>query len=217
MAHRKNTAIHHHHCAFAHSVCSGDCGCHYVAHREGLFMKSKKTSILCIAPYNNPHIIPIYDEIAARDDVDVTRVSMQPLDSDRLDQGWPEMAEDAPYLQPWRRTRDWFRYVKSLLTADVVVSPGVLQFRTLPLHHWLRRLTGKPTLLWSEAFRDHPRAASRGPIYRLVRRLLCMPCNSPRYTLLCIGHDADRDFYQMGMSRWNFRRFAYAVQLGNPR
>ena len=173
---------------------------------------SRETSILCVAPFNNPHIVPVYDKMADCADVKAVRASMLGLSPERVRLGWPEMAADSPYLQPWRRKRDWWPYLKALMGSDVVVLPGFVHFRTLPLHHWLRRLTGKPTTLWSEAFLDHPRSASWGRLSRTIRKLLFWPCDSESYTLLALGHDSARDFIRMGVRRWKFRRFVFAVE-----
>ena len=173
---------------------------------------ANKTSILCIAPFNNPHIIPTYDEMALREDVRVVRASLRPLHPDRIRLGWPEMPSDSPYLQPWRRWSDRWKYVRALMASDIVVFPGFAHFRTLPMHHWLRRLTFKPTLLWSEPFRGHPRAATRGKLYGLIRYLMLLPIHSSEYTLLATGHSAEDDFCRIGMHKWQFRRFAFAVQ-----
>src|SRR4051812_9445837 len=113
------------------------------------------TRVFCIAPFNNPHIVPLYDALARRTELNVTRACLAPLPDSRLRLGWPEMAADAPYLQPWRRKNEWVAYVRELVAADVTIFPGFHHFRTLPLHHWLRRLSGKPSLLWSEAFIGH--------------------------------------------------------------
>ena len=172
----------------------------------------KRTSILCIAPFNNPHIVPVYDAMAAQEDVEVVRVSLRPLRPSRLDLGWTEMPPDLPYLQPWRRWSDRWRYFKAMLRSDIVVFPGFAHFRTLPLHHWLRRLTFKPTVLWSEPFAGHPRSKGRSRLYRLFRRVMFKSIDSPKYTLLATGHDAERDFYRLGIRKWCFRRFAFAVE-----
>ena len=98
------------------------------------------------------------------------------------------------------------------MASDIVVFPGFAHFRTLPMHHWLRRLTFKPTLLWSEPFLGHPRAATKGPFHGLIRRFLLQPIHSSKYTLLATGHAAEHDFHRVGMHRWNYRRFAFAVR-----
>ncbi|MCE5278168.1 MAG: glycosyltransferase family 4 protein [Planctomycetaceae bacterium] len=170
----------------------------------------KHTTIVCVAPFNNPHIVPMYDEMARAEWVKVTRVSLRALAQERLSLGWPEMAPDSPYLQPWRRLSDRLAYYWKLLSADVVILPGFFHFPTLPFHHWLRRLTGKPTLLWSEPFLDHPRT-SRSGISLMLRRLLLAPCDSPNVHLLAAGRGAEIDFYRLGVCRWNTWVFGFST------
>ncbi|MGA2070546.1 MAG: glycosyltransferase family 4 protein [Sedimentisphaerales bacterium] len=171
----------------------------------------KKISILCVSPFNSPHINPVYDEMAAQEDVEVVRASLSPLSSDRLKLGWSEMTPDSPYLQPWRSMRDRLAYYRWLLQADVIVMPGFFHLRTLPFQHWFRRLTNKTTVLWSEPFLNHPRT-SHSFLSLTLRKLMLWPCNSSRYNLLATGHGADKDYYALGMTRWNNWLYAFAVQ-----
>ena len=178
---------------------------------------AKRTSILCVAPFNNPHIVPTYDEIAAQPEADVTRVAYNPLPPARVRLGWPEMAEDSPYLQPWRRMKDRIAYWKALLRSDVVIFPGFFHFRTLPLHHWIRRLTGKPAMLWSEPFLSKWREK---PSRYLLHVCLKKPCDSEKVHFLSIGPRAANDQYATGIKRWRCWLFAFgvgpAMQLGQP-
>jgi len=174
-------------------------------------MPKPPPTILCVAPCNNPHIVPIFDALAARDDVDVLRASLFPLSADRQRMGWPEMAADAPYLQPWRRAADRWRYWRGLARADFVILPGFFQFPTLPLHHAVRRLLRKPTLMWSEPFAGHPRTLAQSPLRRRLKRWLIQPFNSPDHCLLVTGEGAEDDYRQLGMHRWQYREFALAV------
>lgn len=171
----------------------------------------KRTSILCVAPFYNPYILPIYDEMAMHKEVEVVRVSLRSLPPARRKLGWPEMAPDAPYLQPWRSLRDRQAYYEALLQADVAVMPGFFHFYTLPFHHWLRRLTGKVTLLWSEPFLGHPRTLSQSAIRGVVKKLLLLPCNSAKYHLLATGYGSESDWCLMGMTRWKAWIFCFAT------
>ena len=171
----------------------------------------EKTTILCVAPFNNPHIVPIYDEMAAQNGVDVTRASVNPLTRDRVELGWPEMPAESPYLQPWRRARDRWLYFTSLLRSDVVVLPGFFHFRTLPFHNWLRRLTGKVLVLWSEPFLNHPRT-SHSRLSLTVRKALLAPCDSPLVNLLAIGKDAEKDYFALGARRWKTWVFGFSAR-----
>ena len=171
---------------------------------------SEKTTILCVAPFNNPHIVPVYDQMAEQDGVEVTRASLRPLSKERLSLGWPEMPAESPYLQPWRRWSDRLAYWRAVLMADVVIFPGFLHNKTLPFHHWLRRLTGKVTLLWSEPFLGHH---YRSRWKHALSCLLKVPCDWSNVHLLCIGGQrASGDYYVTGARRWRRWLFAFAVE-----
>lgn len=172
-------------------------------------MRAKPT-VLCVAPFHNPHIVGVYNCLARRDDLAVTRVSLRPLNQARLDLGWGEMPADAPYLQPWRRGGDWLKYLRRLWTADMVVFPGFQHIPSLPLHHWLRRLSGKGAMLWSEAFLGH----HRRPWWRYaLGAALRVPVDTPRWHLLAIGGEpAAEDYHATGARRWQCWRFAFATE-----
>lgn len=175
-------------------------------------MTSKQLSVLCVAPFNNPHITPIYDALADSKHLRVTRASLQPLSASRIKMGWNEMPADAPYLQPWRRKREWWDYFVQLWHSDFVIFPGYFHFRTLPFHHWLRRLSGKRTFAWSEPMKNHPRTLAKSGFRRATERVLIAPCNSAKNVFLAVGADAEHDYRQLGMTRWDYRQFLFAIK-----
>ncbi len=174
-------------------------------------MRDHLPKVLCIAPFNNPHIIPVYDAFAKTRQLNVRRASLRPLAQARIDMGWEEMDSHSSYLQPWRRRGDRFAYARELWASDIVIFPGFFHFRTLPFHHWLRRLTGRKSFLWSESFKYHPRTLSKPRSRILLEKYLLMPCNTKKVSLLAIGQGSEEDYREMGMSRWNYRQFVFSV------
>jgi len=167
-------------------------------------------TVLAVAPFHNPHITCVYDCLAERSDLRVSRACLHPLSPARLELGWPELPASSPYLQPWRRRGDRLAYWRAVAGCDLVIFPGFQHFRTLPLHHWVRRLTGRPTLLWSEAFLEHHR---RPAWKRVAQTLLRLPCDWPGMHLLCVGGArAAQDYRATGAHRWTCWRFAFAVE-----
>lgn len=175
-------------------------------------MTSKQPSVLCVAPFNNPHITPIYDALAESKNLRVTRASLQPLSASRIEMGWNEMSADAPYLQPWRRKRQWWDYLIQLWRSDFVIFPGYFHFHTLPFHHWLRRLSRKRTFAWSEPMKNHPRTLAKSGFRHAIERVLIAPCNSAKYVFLAVGAGAEHDYRQLGMTRWDYRQFLFAIK-----
>jgi len=173
---------------------------------------SKPPTVLCVAPFNNPHIVPFYDEVSRISGLDVTCVSLDPVTPERLKLGWHEMDKNSGYLQPWRSFRDRIQYYKRLVTSDLVLFPGFFHTRTLPLHHTLRRLTFRPVLLWSEPFLNHPLVKNESPWKRVARRIVLKPFNSSSYHLLAMGHGAEEDYRSLGLNRWEYRQFLFSVR-----
>ena len=175
--------------------------------------KNRRSTLMCVAPFNNPHIVPFYKELHRINEFDTTLVSLTPLAKDRLSLGWPEMAENnEPWLQPWRSTKDRWQYLKKLITADLVLFPGFFH-HSLPLHHILRRFTFRKSMLWSEPILSHPRTQKQSKLKMLARRCLLKICNSPNFTLLAMGAYAEDDFRKLGMSKWNYRQFLFTVAM----
>ena len=172
----------------------------------------RQPTVLCVAPFNNPHIVPIYDALAECESLDVRRATLRRTPRARLEMGWPEMPDDTPYIQAWRSTREWVRYGQLLATADVAILPGVFHFRTLVFHHLCRRVLCKQTAFWSEPFLQHPRTLAQTKMWASLRRALLAPLNSKHVCLLAAGSGAEDDYRALGMHRWEFRAFSLAVE-----
>lgn len=170
-------------------------------------------SVLCVAPFNNPHITPIYDCLADTEGLQVTRACWHPVPAERLAGGWEEMGADWPYLQPWRRAADRMCFLKHLLADQIAILPGFFHYKALPAQHYLRRLSlGGSVLLWSEPFLEHPRTSTGYPAMAL-RRLLLKGVDSPGYHLLAIGEDADHDYAVLGIRKWHCWEFCFSVDM----
>lgn len=174
--------------------------------------KNKKPTVLCVAPFNNPHIIPFYDNVAQSNDLDVTLVSLRAISPERLSLGWQEMEPNNGYLQPWRSFADRMNYYRRLLTSDLVVFPGFFHSRTLPLHHLFRRITFRPSILWSEPLLNHPRSINEKRLKRLMRRIVLMPFNTASYHFFAMGAGAEIDYRSLGMTKWDYRQFHFSVR-----
>lgn len=177
-----------------------------------------KPTILCVAAFRSPHIVPVYDELAAQSDtLTVLRASLRSVPENRTKSGWTEFPTETEYILPWRDSQQRRQYWRSLISADYAVLPGCFHLRTLPLHHLVRRFVRKPTFLWSERFARFPDSRSSrlsGTPMRLkmlLGRALMFPCNSPRVSFWGIGAGAECDYKRMGMSRWDYRQFLFSV------
>ncbi len=170
---------------------------------------SRRTSILCVASHNSPHITPFYDELAVQENVDVTRASLHRLPAWRLEMGWPEMEADAPYLQPWRSWEDRRAYHRALMSLDIAILPAFFHTKTEPFHHLARRLTGRPTLLWNEydLGRRH-----RSFLNYWAKSVLLFPCDTTQFHLLSMGLATPGEFRRLGVRKWRAWLFSYAVQ-----
>lgn len=170
-------------------------------------------TVLCVAPFNSPHILPTYDRLAEIDGLNVTRACWGPLPPQRLSAGWSELPEHSEYLQPWRKFGDKLHFTQRLLWDEIVILPGFFHYSALPLQHYIRRVFSQGlTLLWSEPFLAHPRT-SHSPALMSVRRLLLRGVNSTRYHFLAMGEGADRDYAKLGITKWCAWEFCFSVQM----
>ena len=173
--------------------------------------RSARPRILCVAPFNNPHILPIYDALAEFTTIEVHRATLRRTPRERLQMGWSELPEDSPYIQAWRTTREWTRYWRLLVGVDIAILPGVFHFRKLYFHHVVRSLA-KKTAFWSEPFLQHPRTLAQSKLWGSLRRALLAPINSKSMCLLAAGSGAENDYRKLGMHRWECRLFSLAVE-----
>jgi len=167
-----------------------------------------KPTVLGIERCNNPHIIPIFDELGRRSDLEFTGCVLQPLTPQRVALGWPEIDENAPYLQLWRGPAQRARYFRLARSADVVIWPGLKHprgIRTI-LKRILRR---KLNILWAERFA----LRRRRPWYEYIAmRLAVRMVNSTMVHLMTMGHGADVDYRRFGATRWINWEFGYAIE-----
>ena len=184
-----------------------------ISHVRSFPSKIKKmwkiTTILCTEPYHIPHIDSIYDEMAGQEGIHLIRAAVHPVPAARQDLGWSELYEDSPYLQPWRRRKDYWAYYKALVTADVVVMPAA---GWMTVDNLIRRMTGKLMVAWCEPFLGDPRLASRSVWRWRLRRAVYALFDSPRYNLLAVGHNVEKEYYHLGLRRMRAWQFAYAVK-----
>lgn len=157
---------------------------------------------------NNPHILPIFAELARRDDLEFRGVVLQKQPWWRVELGWPELPPDAPYIQPWRSEDELRRYRRLARQADLVIWPGLKH----PWGVWLmldRNLRRRPNVVWAERFlrrRKRPWLEDVG-ISAMIRIL-----NNANMSLMTLGEGAKEDYLCCGAARWRYWRFGYAVE-----
>ncbi len=169
---------------------------------------SSKPTVLGVERINNPHILPIFDELYRRPEIDFTGCVLAPLDPPRVALGWPEMDASAPYIQPWRGPEQRARYHQLAREADVVIWPG------LKHPHGLRMILGrnlrkKINVIWAERFQGRRR---RSWLEYQAMRMSVRLVNSTNIHLMTMGENADKEYRAFGATRWNMWRFGYAVR-----
>lgn len=163
--------------------------------------------VLGVERVNNPHILPIFDELRLQPGIRFTGCVLEPLKPWRVEIGWPELAEDAPYLQPFRRARDQARYLELAESADIVIWPGIKFANSIRLIT-NRSRRGKLNVIWAESFtHKHRHRWYQRLAFRAVIKLL----NSRRVHLMTMGAGAETDYRNYGASKWTCWQFGYAV------
>lgn len=170
--------------------------------------KSSRPIVLGVERINNPHIIPIFDELYRRPEIDFTGCVLEPLDPPRVALGWPEMDDSAPYIQPWRNPEQRARYHRLAREADIVIWPGLKHPRGLRMIIG-RNLRKKINVIWAERFRGRRR---RSWLEYQAMRLTVRLVNSGNMHLMTMGENADTEYRSFGATRWNMWRFGYAVR-----
>ena len=173
--------------------------------------QTKLPTLMCVAPFNNPHIVPFYEKVRESEKFTTSLVNLQPISEARKQLGWLEMPPETHWIQPWRSFRDRCLFIWKLLTVDLVVFPGFFHTKSLPLFHMLRRLRQGKTILWSEPFLNHPNVIGESNIKKFVRRAMLKPINSNKYYFLAMGAEAERDYQKIGMDNWNYYQFLFTV------
>ena len=164
--------------------------------------------VLGVERVNNPLILPTFDALAARNDIRFTGCVLEPLPPWRVELGWPETPEDAPYLQPWRDAEQRTRYLELIKAADIVVWPG-LKFHNSVRLILGRRLRRQVSVVWAERFRGRRERRWRESLaMKAVVRLL----NSRNLHLMTLGEGAEQDYRDYGATRWGAWQFGYAVR-----
>ncbi len=169
---------------------------------------SSKPTVLGVERINNPHIIPIFDELYRRPEIDFTGCVLEPLDPPRVALGWPELDTSAPYIQPWRSSEQRDRYYRLARDADVVIWPGLKHPRGLRMIV-SRNLRKKINVIWAERFLGRRR---RSWLEYQAMRMTVRLVNSTNMHLMTMGENADKEYRAFGATRWNMWRFGYAVR-----
>ena len=172
----------------------------------------KWPTLTCIAPFNNPHIVPFYNEVSNSARFCTTLVNLHPISEARKKLGWLEMETNNGWLQPWRSNRDRLQFFWKLVTSDLVVFPGFFHTRTLPAYHLLRKFRFGKSILWSEPFLDHPSVIDEPSLKRIARKIMLKPFNHKNYQFLAMGEGADKDYLEVGMNHWDYYQFLFTVE-----
>jgi len=169
-------------------------------------------TVLGVERVYNPHTLPIFDALRSHAGLRFTGCVLEPLKPWRVQLGWPELAPDAPHLQPWRSAADCRRYRELVRAADIVIWPG-LKFRRSVRLILGRLRRGQLNVVWAERFREkRERRWYETLSMKAVVRLL----NSPRVHLMALGEGAAEDYRAYGATRWKAWRFGYAVTPVKP-
>lgn len=165
-------------------------------------------SIFGIERVNNPHILPIFQALSDRSDIRFTGSVLLPQAETRVALGWPELPQDAPFLQPWRSPDELRRYFERARSADLVIWPGLKHPKGIRLIR-SRLKRGKLNMIWAERFILRRR---RSWWQRCARRQAIRRVNHPDIHLMTMGDGAQRDYRQYGATKWQAWQFGYAVQ-----
>ncbi|NLX13074.1 MAG: glycosyltransferase [Phycisphaerales bacterium] len=174
----------------------------------GSQISPSRPTVLGVERINNPHIIPIFDELYRQPDIDFTGCVLGPLDPPRVALGWPDIDASAPYIQPWRNQEQLARYHRLAREADIVIWPGLKHPRGLRMIVG-RNLRRQINVIWAERFLGRRR---RSWLEYLAMRLTVRLVNSTNMHLMTMGENADTEHRAFGATRWNMWRFGYAVR-----
>lgn len=169
---------------------------------------SDRPTVLGVERVNNPHILPIFAALIDRPEIDFLGCVLQPQVPWRVALGWPELPEDAPFLQPWRSPDKLRRYFERARSADLVIWPGLKHPRGIRLIR-SRLKRGKLNMIWAERFILRRR---RSWWQRCARREAIRLVNHPDIHLMTMGDGAQLDYRQYGATKWQAWQFGYAVQ-----
>ncbi len=176
-------------------------------------MPSSSTSrgrpfVLGVERVNNPHILPIFDELAKRDDIEFQGVVLRTQPPWRVELGWPELPEDSPLLRVYRGPGEKKRYHQLARDADVVIWPGLKHPGGVPMI--LRRnLRGRLNIIWAERFAQR---RARSWLNTQLNWAVVKMLNSRSMHLMTLGTGAEEDYLRFGATRWTFWQFGYAVR-----
>ena len=169
---------------------------------------SDRPTVLGVERVNNPHVLPLFEALARRPDIDFQGCVLEPQVPWRVALGWPELPDDGTYLLPWKSPDQRRRYVERARSADVVIWPGLKHPRGIRLiRHRLRR--GQLNVIWAERF---IRRRDRSWLERWAMRVTIMAVNDRRVHLMTMGDGAESDYRRYGATRWRAWRFGYAVR-----
>ena len=168
--------------------------------------------VLGVERVNNPHLIPIFEELRQQPGIQFTGCVLQPVPGYRAELGWTELPEDAPFLQPFRRDADRQRYLELARTADAVIWPG-LKFSGSVRLLLGRNLRGKLNIIWAERFAAR---RERSSLQTLAMKGVVRLLNSRNMHLMTLGAGAEQDYRGYGATRWRIWQYGYAVQPLEP-
>lgn len=165
-------------------------------------------TIAWVCLYPNKHVLDISSEIEKEYGRCVDYYFFRGITEERLGQGWSSPDEWTHI--PSKFSAEYFRVLFRILKADVCVLFGSVDpFPWMFILFVLAANLRKKVYFISEGLRHQPSWGKR-----LVSRCT-MNRKSVRY--LCIGAGAAEDFYRMGMSKWTYRRFAFAEKYKKVR
>lgn len=156
------------------------------------------TEVVVIMTIPNLHLISIFEELINQSDFNVRYHCWGELPSYRKSNDW-KLPDRVIY------SVDDQDSIKKIKKADIVVFLGAAS--PFPKQPFLLRKMLKlkeRVYVISEGVKKQP-----GLLKRIVFRSLI---NSKKLTYLAIGHHSHKDFRQLGMSKWEMRKFGFSEQ-----
>lgn len=151
--------------------------------------------ILIVEPYPNYHFRSIFNEFDNGKFI-LEKIYFKKVPSFRKGSDWEEPSG--------HKSIGFFKSILSILNNDVTVFLGV--FSPLPkmmLLFILACIFKKRVFIASEGFKNNSRSRKIFyPLFRCLSRL-------SEINILCIGHDSNKDYYNVGFKKCYFYKFAF--------
>lgn len=169
-------------------------------------MVSQDKEIAWVHVYPNKHVLDIFTELEKRKSCKLSYYFFDGIIDERCGQGWYTPANHE--IIPRSFGFVYFRRIWDLLRSDVCVL-----FGSVDPFPWMYVI-----FLLAANFRSKVYFISEGLKYkpnRLKKLISSVLTNRRSVCYLSVGAEAAEDFYELGMTQWTYRRFAFAEKYEN--